>query len=34
MVTYKDMSNNTPRPKDTISDSSSRSDFDPYGLSI
>lgn len=32
MVTYKDMSNNNPRPKDTMSDSSPHSDFDPYGL--
>ena len=32
MVTYKDASNNSPRPKDTVSDSSPCSDFDPYGL--
>ena len=32
MVTYRDASNNSPRPKDTVSDSSPCSDFDPYGL--
>lgn len=30
-MTYKDMSNNNPRLKDTMSDSSPRNDFDPYG---
>lgn len=34
MVTSKDMYNNSPRPKDTMSDSSSRNDFDPYGINI
>ena len=29
MVTYKDASNNSPRPKDTMSDSSPCSDFYP-----
>ena len=32
MVTYRDASNNSPRPKDTMSDSSPGSDFDAYGL--
>lgn len=34
MATSKDMYNNSPRPKDTMSDSSFRNDFDPYGLNI
>lgn len=34
MVTCKNMSNKYPRPKDTMSDSSPRNDFDPYGLTI
>ena len=34
MVTYKGASNNSPRPKDTMSDSSPYNDFDSYGLSI
>ena len=34
MVTYRDASNNSPRPKDTMSDSSPRNDFDPYELTI
>lgn len=32
MVTSKGASNNSPRPKDTMSDSSHCSDFDPYVL--
>lgn len=32
MVTYKNASNNSPRPKDTMSDSSPYNDFDPYRL--
>lgn len=32
MVTYKGASNNSPKPKDTMSDSSPYNDFDPYGL--
>ena len=34
MVTCKDKSNNNPRPKGSMSDSSPRNDFDPYGLTI
>ena len=34
MATSKDMYNNSPRPKDTMSDSSSCNDFDPYGFNF
>ena len=33
-MTYKDMSNNNPRLKDTMSDSCPYNEFDPYGLTI
>lgn len=34
MVTCKDTSNNNPRPKGTMSDSSPYNKFDLYGLTI